>query len=146
MRLAEKLLSRAGKAPSAGADRDPPAAARAITAPAKADEADAGGVLTFGDVASARGSDAAADTAARWSAGAVKRVGSIKFAAPKRGVPDATGDGGEKRARGAPRGAEHVDFPADWTLKTHVKFTSTAPLLSMNSIFASWPSLTWRSS
>ena len=132
MRLAEKLLSRAGKAPSAGADRDPPAAARAITAPAKADEADAGGVLTFGDVASARGSDAAADTAARWSAGAVKRVGSIKFAAPKRGasrgVPDATGDGGEKRARGAPRGAEHVDFPADWTLKTHVKFTSTAPL------------------
>ena len=128
MRLAEKLLSRAGKAPSAGADRDPPAAARAITAPAKADEADAGGVLTFGDVASARGSDAAADTAARWSAGAVKRVGSITFAAPKRGVPDATGAGGEKRARGAPRGAEHVDFPADWTPKTHVKFTSTAPL------------------
>ena len=131
MRLAEKLLSRAGKAPSA-----PPAAARAVTAPPKADEADAGGVLTFGDVASARegarGSDVATDTAARWSAGAVKRVGSIKFAAPARGAPrgtpNSTGDGGEKRVRGEPRGAKHVDFPADWTLKTHVKFTSTAPL------------------
>ena len=131
MRLAEKLLSRAGKAPSA-----PPAAARAITAPPKADEADPGGVLTFGDVASARegarGSDVATDTAARWSAGAVKRVGSIKFAAPARGAPrgtpNSTGDGGEKRVRGEPRGAKHVDFPADWTLKTHVKFTSTAPL------------------
>ena len=130
MRLAEKLLSRAGKAPSA-----PPAAARAITAPPKADEADPGGVLTFGDVASARegarGSDVATDTAARWSAGAVKRVGSIKFAAPARGAPrgtpNSTGDGGEKRVRGEPRGAKHVDFPADWTLKTHVKFTSTAP-------------------
>ena len=44
----------------------------------------------------------------------MKRVGA-QVAAPKRGVPDATGDGGEKRARGAPRGAEHVDFPADWT-------------------------------
>ena len=90
MRLAEKLLSRAGKVPSAGADRDPPAA-RAITAPPKASEADAGGVLTFGDVASARegarGSDAATEAAARWSAGAVKRVGSIKFAAPARGAP-----------------------------------------------------------
>jgi F-box protein 18 (helicase) len=135
MRLAEKLLSRAGKAPSAGADRDPPAA-RAITAPPKASEADAGGVLTFGDVASARegarGSDAATEAAARWSAGAVKRVGSIKFAAPKRGAPrgapDETGDGAAKRVRGEPRGAKHVDFPADWTLKTHVKFTSTAPL------------------
>ena len=127
MRLAEKLLSRAGKAPSA-----PPAAARAVTAPPKADEADAGGVLTFGDVASARegahGSDTATRAAARWSAGAVKRVGSIKFAAPARGAPDSTGDGGEKRVRGEPRGAKHVDFPADWTLKTHVKFTSTAPL------------------
>ena len=131
MRLAEKLLSRAGKAPSA-----PPAAARAVTAPPKADEADAGGVLTFGDVASARegarGSDVATDTAARWSAGAVKRVGSIKFAAPARGAPrgtpNSTGDGGEKRVRGEPRGAKHVDFPADWSLKTHVKFTSTAPL------------------
>ena len=131
MRLAEKLLSRAGKAPSA-----PPAAARAITAPPKADEADPGGVLTFGDVASARegarGSDVATDTAARWSAGAVKRVGSIKFAAPARGAPrgtpNSTGDGGEKRVRGEPRGAKHVDFPADWSLKTHVKFTSTAPL------------------
>ena len=135
MRLAEKLLSRAGKAPSAGADRDPPAA-RAITAPPKASEADAGGVLTFGDVASARegarGSDAATEAAARWSAGAVKRVGSIKFAAPARGAPrgapDETGDGAAKRVRGEPRGAKHVDFPADWTLKTHVKFTSTAPL------------------
>ena len=127
MRLAEKLLSRAGKAPSA-----PPAAARAVTAPPKADEADAGGVLTFGDVASARegahGSDTATRAAARWSAGAVKRVGSIKFAAPARGAPDSTGDGGEKRVRGEPRGAKHVDFPADWSLKTHVKFTSTAPL------------------
>ena len=135
MRLAEKLLSRAGKVPSAGADRDPPAA-RAITAPPKASEADAGGVLTFGDVASARegarGSDAATEAAARWSAGAVKRVGSIKFAAPARGAPrgapDETGDGAAKRVRGEPRGAKHVDFPADWTLKTHVKFTSTAPL------------------
>ena len=141
MRLAEKLLRHAEKAPAGvGADRDRPAetAARPIAA-----EADAGGVLTFGDVASARegargaatpGETAAA--AARWSAGAVKRVGSVKFAAPARGanrgagaqVDEDASDDNLARRRSVPRGEKHKHFPADYTLKTHVKFTSTAPL------------------
>ena len=144
MKLAEKLLHHAGKTPAgAGAARDRPAetAARPIAAPAN----DAGGVLTFGDVASARegarGAATPAETAAaaaRWSAGAIKRVGSVKFAAPVRGAGrgaggaqvekhDADNKTGTKN-RSTPPGARHSDFPSDWTLKTHVKFTSTVPL------------------
>ena len=82
--------------------------------------------MTFGDVASARGSDAAADTAARWSAGAVKRVGSIKFAAPKRGVPDATGDGGEN-ALAARREAPSTSISPRTGPRRRTSSSSTAP-------------------
>ena len=87
MRLAEKLLSRAAEA---GAGSAPGASIAGAAAP-RPDRAGpprgalSGGVLTFGDVASAR--EEAADpaaTAPRWSAGAIKRVGSVKFAAKAR--------------------------------------------------------------
>ena len=135
MRLAEKLLHRAGKGgaggdvPSGGASG--PGASRGTTGPAGgSSRAGAGGVLTFGDVASARedvdGDGGGASNAARWSAGALGRVGSVKFAATREGAKFPTPARDDAPAR-APRGRPHPDIPPDWTLKTHAKFTSTRP-------------------
>lgn len=135
MRLAEKLLHRAGKG---GAGGDVPSggasglgASRGTMGPAGgSSRAGAGGVLTFGDVASARedvdGDGGGASNAARWSAGALGRVGSVKFAATREGAKFPTPARDDAPAR-APRGRPHPDIPPDWTLKTHAKFTSTRP-------------------
>ena len=97
MRLAEKLLHRAGKG---GAGGDVPSGASVgASGPGESGKvgpaggssrAGAGGVLTFGDVASAREDvdvdGGGASNAARWSAGALGRVGSVKFAATREGA------------------------------------------------------------
>ena len=137
MRLAEKLLHRAGKG---GAGGDVPSGASVgASGPGESGKvgpaggssrAGAGGVLTFGDVASARedvdGDGGGASNAARWSAGALGRVGSVKFAATREGAKFPTPARDDAPAR-APRGRPHPDVPPDWTLKTHAKFTSTRP-------------------
>ena len=160
MRLAEKLLSRAAEA---GAGSAPGASIAGAAAP-RHDRAGpprgalSGGVLTFGDVASAR--EEAADpaaTAPRWSAGAIKRVGSVKFAAKARSGGARAGSTSTESPRGAnsgrgatgarrgaddasaaaslaneppppPRGRPRSRLPADWTLKTRLKFTSDRSL------------------
>ena len=108
MRLAEKLLSRAAEA---GAGSAPGASIAGAAAPRPVAPAPrgalSGGVLTFGDVASAR--EEAADpaaTAPRWSAGAIKRVGSVKFAAKAR-----SGGARAGSTSTSPRGANSGEAP-----------------------------------
>ena len=45
-------------------------------------------------------------------------------------VDEDASDDNLARRRSVPRGEKHKHFPADYTLKTHVKFTSTAPQVS----------------
>ena len=96
-----------------------------------------GGVRTFADVATVNGSDET-NAPPRVSAGAIKRLGSVKFTGPAAGTTHRAKQENEaaKRAAAAaaravpatPRGRPFPDLPMDWSIKTAAKFTSAKPM------------------
>ena len=95
------------------------------------------GVRTFADVATVNGSDET-NAPPRVSAGAIKRLGSVKFTGPAAGTTHGAKRENEaaKRAAAAaaravpatPRGRPFPDLPMDWSIKTAAKFTSAKPM------------------
>ena len=95
------------------------------------------GVRTFADVATVNGSDET-NAPPRVSAGAIKRLGSVKFTGPAAGTTHRAKQENEaaKRAAAAaaravpatPRGRPFPDLPMDWSIKTAAKFTSAKPM------------------
>ena len=96
-----------------------------------------GGVRTFADVATVNGSNET-NAPPRVSAGAIKRLGSVKFTGPAAGTTHRAKQENEaaKRAAAAaaravpatPRGRPFPDLPMDWSIKTAAKFTSAKPM------------------
>ena len=97
-----------------------------------------GGVRTFADVATVNGDEDETNAPPRVSAGAIKRLGSVKFTGAASGHDHRSRlkNDAEKRAAAAaaaaapttPRGRAFTDIPMDWSIKTAAKFTSRTPM------------------